>query len=510
MDQILKASVNAIINVYNGDAKVNGSNQGLRTIIESDQSNFMQAINAISKITQIVSDIVDPIIKLGQAQIPVYKDGKIINYKELRAADLKTKIETIFASENGVLMILCNAVSTVYTKHFQKDGKANDFVAQATQVNKTIGEIVEQVSAAVDLVVKIASSTIPVGFDKDGKPNKYVQFDKDTPGKVQKIIENVFGTFVDLFENKESSLVKLSNNQNISTICDNVKIQIDSIQTLLTTVFDNISNLAEKKDDFDKFAKMNVDDILNKLTRYTTAFISIANKKLDANTQDANGNTILSLMTTEISNFVQHAIAPYSKYNDEQGQKLDSLINKIYNTISKQKPYGQTFNNNTEAINKFITKVNTVKIDQFNAFTKLLEEFNKFNKSAGSLDKFADVLATKLTVVLSEIVESLNASATTINNADAAQAKRQKAINNAIKEIKEIMKDPVIVKVSSDTTESNDDNSTSDSNETTVKVQNKNYSNSDNSGNKNNNTNNSKDQHTNGARTYQGSENSGS
>jgi len=456
MDQILKASVNAIINVYNGDAKVDGSNQGLKTIIESNQSNFMQAINAISKITQIVSDIVDPIIKLGQAQIPVYKDGKIIDYKELRAADLKAKIETIFASKNGVLMILCNAISTVYTKHFQKDGKENDFVAQATQVNKTIGEIVEQVGAAVDLVVKIASSTIPVGFDKDGKPNKYAQFDKDTPGKVQKIIENVFGTFVNLFENKESSLVKLSNNINISTICDNVKIQIDSIQTLLTTVFDNISTLAEKKDDFDKFAKMNVDDILNKLTRYTTAFVNIANNKLDANAQDANGNTILSLMTNEISDFVQNAIAPYTKYNDDQGQKLDSLINKIYNTISKQKSYGQTFKNNTAELSNFITKVNSVKIDQFNAFTKLLEEFNKFNKSAGSLDKFADVLATKLTVVLSKLVESLDKSAETINNADAAQAKRQKAINDAIKEIKDIMQDPVIIKVSSDTTESED------------------------------------------------------
>jgi hypothetical protein len=77
------------------------------------------------------------------------------------------------------------------------------------------------------------------------------------------------------------------------------------------------------------------------------------------------------------------------------------------------------------------------------------------------LDSLTHEIADNLSVVLKELTDSLKESKNVIESAETIQENRHKAITKSINTIKDIMNNPLMVKVSSDTTQTEDDGSSS-------------------------------------------------
>lgn len=107
------------------------------------------------------------------------------------------------------------------------------------------------------------------------------------------------------------------------------------------------------------------------------------------------------------------------------------LQNELGNT-----PKLQEFVTETKNLIAFNDSVNRLQVKNVEVLTKLFIEFNKFSSKFGNLDKFTQVLATKMAKCLEYLADQIRDSAKTINKAEEIQNKRQKEIQKTIAEFK--------------------------------------------------------------------------
>lgn len=462
LGSILTSTSEAVIDIYD--------KKGLKQIVQDKNSNFMQAISGINEMTSIVASIVDTVIKLGQAQIPVYKNGKLDHYDKVNINSTLKNIYKILNGDektDGMLNVLCNTINTVYSTYFANESK----IEEKTQaISRVISNITETISGATKVIVDIASQSIPTKFGNDGKPTAYTKFGTETVENAQETINSIFKSFYTIFTGEEIN--------NLTSNAKTIKQQSELLQQVIISEFDaldmmmtNISDINDASSDVDKFLKLDLKGILNKIGDNVNLFASIYdNPTLKEIFKDNIMNSIVQRMAMDIFTFTMLATTPFDDLQVERANKLDESIKKLSETMSKPVST-QKFQTNTVSLQKYIKTINTVDVKKVSDMTKLIQEINKLNN--GNLDALTKSIVEQLTPVLQHLVERLEESKDVINQADHIQKERHKQINTAIRQIKDIMANPIAVKVSSDTTEEDDDNSTnteSTQSNATVKV----------------------------------------
>lgn len=462
LGSILTATSEAVIDIYD--------KKGLKQIVQDKNSNFMQAVSGINEMTSIVASIVDTVIKLGQAQIPVYKNGKLDHYDKVNIDSTLKNIYKILNGDEktyGMLNVLCNTINTVYRTYFANESK----IEEKTQaISRVISNITETISSATKVIIDIASQSIPTKFGTDGKPTSYIKFGTETVGNAQETINSIFKAFYTIFTGTDIN--------NLTSNAETIKQQSELLQQVITSEFaaldmmmTNISTINDASSDVDKFLKLDLKGILNKIRDNVNLFTSIYdNPTLKEIFKDNTMNSIVQRMAMDIFTFTMLATTPFDDLQFERANKLDESIKKLSETMSKPVST-QKFQTNTVSLQKYIKTINTVDVKKVSDMTKLIQEINKLNN--GNLDALTKSIVEQLTPVLQHLVERLEESKDVINQADHIQKERHKQINTAIRQIKDIMANPIAVKVSSDTTEDDDDNSTnteSTQSNATVKV----------------------------------------
>ena len=111
-------------------------------------------------------------------------------------------------------------------------------------------------------------------------------------------------------------------------------------------------------------------------------------------------------------------------------QKLNKELESVPNL--------QNFVTETDNLIRFNSSINSLQVKNVEVLTKLFIEFNKFSSKFGNLDKFTQVLATKMAQCLTYLADQIRDSAKTINKSEEIQKKRQEQIQKTINEFKKL------------------------------------------------------------------------
>jgi len=478
LSDILFAVSQSIIDVF-----IIGQSYGMFTEDPgSGNTKFDIAIRGITGVTKIVSGITDSIVKLGTSLVPDKwdpKTGNPLHYKTIVVKDVIKNLKDIFIGQNneqGLLLILGNIIKTASETY--DTNKINEKTALLETSIKSITKII---SDSTSIIVDISSLKIPTGFDKDGNATGYNKLSpKDITNAKDNVIallNNILGIPTD--EKLNKLLDKDKSNQNKDKICGNIA-DIDTIINSIKSNLDNVKTLINSLDSIYKYeAKSKISaketglsigafrDIYSVLYNYQT-LINLINQLDFSNKLNPIDLSIkmnfdqlspLSRMNDLIGEFIQNGINPFTDDAYKRASLLNDTINKLYNTTNNQEAYGENFKNNSVQLSNYITSINRIDISKTNSLTMLVRELNKLSARMGNLDGLTNAIAEKLSTVLEKLINSLNEAKDTINTADTIQTKRHNAIQKTIREVKEIMDNPISIKVSSDTTESQDDES---------------------------------------------------
>ena len=337
---IMMATVRSIIDVYNGRT----GNDGLKVLLENENSPFLQATKGINEIMQSVSVITDSIIKLGSAQIPVYKNGQIDHYKPISVTDTISNIKKIFRGENGdgLLTILCKEIVNIATDYFNPNKQENNISGSVSAVHHGIQQISEIIKDTTEIVTNIGNLKFPTGFDKDGKPKGYDKIEKDTMKIAKKNIIDVMMSILSIFDlsntdpQNENPLKKYLTEPIIQDA--NKKIIIDNLNNtkdIIGEVSQIVKQINEFSAGFNKLLKYRSSSkksdktfaisILNDVYYIIKGFAEF-NEQFDVT---FNTKTNLSKITSNITSIGSHIITIIQKVSEISKVIEQNDLNKI-------------------------------------------------------------------------------------------------------------------------------------------------------------------------------------
>jgi hypothetical protein len=121
-------------------------------------------------------------------------------------------------------------------------------------------------------------------------------------------------------------------------------------------------------------------------------------------------------------------------------------ILKINSVISSLSTVGQNiFKQQTDEIDKYVKTINSVKVDNIDRMTGLVQGLNQLGARLGNLDNLTDAIANALSVELKKLTSQLQSAAVTIHEADKLQQRRHQLIQHSIKNVKTIMDQKIII-----------------------------------------------------------------
>lgn len=285
---------------------------------------------------------------------------------------------------------------------------------QFLMAENNIDDIISNVSHQIDKYVSIKSSI-------DTMISRFIENDNK---RYLKAIDNIKGfnnRIIDVYNNINELSNKLSSTTNINT--EDTNTRVDLISTFINRMIDNANSF---------------------------------NTLMDIKpTQDID-NSMLSYMINGITRY-NGVILRFDNNNAINLEHSLSSLNSIFNEDADDKSV-RNFINKADSIDKYVSTINSIQISKFDTLRKLVHELNILSSKMGNLDNLTTAIGDKLYAVLENLVNSLNNSSEVISKAENIQETRHAKIKEAMNEIRSIMNQELIVKVSSDTTEQLDDN----------------------------------------------------
>ena len=144
---------------------------------------------------------------------------------------------------------------------------------------------------------------------------------------------------------------------------------------------------------------------------------------------------------TNLANAFNIAPEDTNKYKNMQNA-IKGVNLEIANT-----PRLDQFNEETSLIKSYVSTVNSINTAKIDRLTNLANALTNMSTKLGSLEGLTDVLANKVSVVLSNLTDSLDKSANVINTAEKIQKDRHAKITDALKQLKSLMDKPLNISV---------------------------------------------------------------
>ena len=453
---ILTMISDAFVSAYNGT----GDRPGLKTLFYKD-SPFTKAVDAITKMTQTLSGITDSVIKIASAQIPNKwdKDGKVISYEKINVEEAIKNFRKVLIGNGktpGIINSMLGAFKMAAARILDNEILSDD--EKMKLITGRITSMVDIIGKVAGIVVKISSLTIPTEFDKDGKGTNFVKLSitdiANAKTNITTILKAILSTFDPKDPNNEIASYlgsEVINTQYINKNLDNVGIIIKSLTTQITnitTIQDELNKTFNKKKG-DVIDVTNVvapiDEIMKKLFNHLNSLKKVYTE--DFSSVDFDNNNVFKKISADVQSYMDNVVDPFDPIRLMKSTSLIMSIDGIYNSLTKQKNMSGNMNANTNALQKYIKAINTVDTSKLKPLTTLVIELNKLANKLGSLDKVANTLSNELSVVLKELVDSLNEAKGTINTAHELQNDRHKKIEEAITKVRRLMDSPLNITV---------------------------------------------------------------
>ena len=341
---------------------------------------------AFGAVVNVVGGAASVIKDVADLRIPVYdKEGNITGYREIRQPDFDKAIE----NTGKIITILSDALIHIY-----ENG-----------VNSGIGKDIFRNSATLSLITAGILNVVKIVGDsasiiKDLADFKYTYIDEN--GKEHKLVID-------------------------DTVLDKVK---ENIIRVVTCMSNALIELYSRED-----LAFNDNSILRKAKKVTNDVFSVISMSIDSM------NSIIDMFSKEGSD----------KAGDKYQHMLDAIINPFTkNTLNDDQIdlFKELSEIDFEKTSNLVNSINRVDVSKTDKFIELSNKLIELNKNMGNLDSFISAFDEKITMTLGELAERIELASNTIKESDKSQEKRQKAIEDNRKKLKEMLSTPLVVKLS--------------------------------------------------------------
>ena len=405
---------------------------------ERDNKHIKNIQNNISAINYIALDLVSKIQNLIE----------IINFKNIVEINKYITESTIENRLQNILNIFNNIGNSILDNNLYIDLKkdSKDYNLVFYNLTNNIDSIHEFISNLIINyhLIKHLIETITDSIDIENIKNIITFYSESL-----NLLNNVYTASIN------SSLMN-SNSQNLLMI----NSQIMQISSTLSLMFMNMGIIYNAfYTNVNKF-KENIDTIIGQLDMSgSSLYTSIEALKINldamrniyktdfADIKFNDESNVIHNISNDLQYFVNNAINPFDQEMFSKFNNLNTSIDTIYKTISKQKNSTKDFKINTNELGNYIKVINSVQLNKLRPLTTLVQELNKLANKLGGLDKLTEHLSGELAVVLKELVDALTDSKTTIEDAHRLQSNRHDQINKSIATIKGLLNMPLNVNV---------------------------------------------------------------
>lgn len=431
--------------------KEHGIQLGLNRDYQNSRAKHI--IDALTNATKSFSKIALLIAAYGNDKIIILdEEGKEVNTITYNLDTAKSRISDLLKFIPEVLseMMDLPSWSKVFEKRlvvYNKSGQvqSNELliltqIDDLVKISKKIQALGESVSEDIgDLKYDIIEKVI-------AKKDDFVNMAKmmvETSVEFQKFgIANMFKIGnVDM--NPEEMKLKFDNYLNIiKSIFDNFIVPIDS--SLNGTNKINISSLKSQITDIVTFPFNIFSIIREKFDPFTGEFRELFN--LDNNFLIIYGLVIGNLI--DIVNVLKtvYKIIENVTVNTDALEKFILGIETLTERLNKLN-FSKGFKEHAKSMEGYVKTVNSLNLTKTDKFTRLIDALNLLGLRMGGVEKLTDVLAHKLSVVLEDLTKKIVEAELVIQNAEKLHEVRQQLIKASIEDMKNILKQPLEVKV---------------------------------------------------------------
>ena len=232
---------------------------------DGEDSDFVVACTAIGHMGEMIGSIAEGIKSYAELKIPIeYKNGKAINFRELNKTDFENaskNISTVISTIGGA--IIKEFDTHRYWFRVKSEGDTTPF-QRVIEGCTAMGEMISSIAEGVQ---KYGEGKMPIDWDNNGKPIKYVKLDKNLYKEAANNIATVITCIGTAIENVTKG--ELFKRWNSTKVINNVITMYNGILPFIGKLSTIISNYASLKmaDDFNtkgtptKYVKMQPTDI---------------------------------------------------------------------------------------------------------------------------------------------------------------------------------------------------------------------------------------------------------
>ena len=443
--------ISSLLTIFDEDTakkeqKISIDDTQLNNLIKTS-GQIQQAITEISGTIKSVINSFKPIIENTDVM------NKIFNYKKQTKANIDSTIGlfadiydifTSFAQLQNLLSAKStdNVIKELYDEQVRKQNEENNQIVSASLEN-----IVDTVSDIIDMSTRVIDSYVN---KIDLSKIKYINENNKESNIITELINKFYQPIFKLF----------SDWKNDKSALKDILEDIQKIDQTMTTLFAGINSVYKSHyGNVYKFANT-IDSIFNRISKENTTFnravenIYSSIQKLASiyslNIKDMEANNIFDIIVVDVQDYIDNAINPFDMTMFLKATNLKLSVDQLYGSMAGQKNTN-TFKANTDLLAKYVKTINTVDVRKANTLTRLVQELNELAKRMGNLDNLTDTLANKLSVALDDLAKRLEESKATIDKADEIQIRRHSKINEAIKNVQDLMQKPLNIVVKSET-----------------------------------------------------------
>ena len=441
------------------------------------------------------NNIVKIISTLGQAMIDAVNSSVFLYMSSEKGSEKLGKLDDYISSVTDTIVSISESVSKMVESESMKN--LSTVVDKLETSLPIIEKLINNIAALMKLIfggdadkygaVKIESlfgTTITFSFAD--LINKYEDIYENTSNSFETFIDSIIdiiNALGNLDKPLNESYVKINSLYNLfenEHFVDKLRSIIGNIGFMLQDMrkisqFDNLfisqtpSSSSFGEDVYNFFNSSNlfnasasrqiaqneINNVVEKLAIYSDLILNVTNtlKKINSNVSDVKMTNYSEFNNSIVGFFdairlIRVSIGDTSKEQSESIAEImmsySYALNALIDTAAKTSTIDDA---NFTKLEKFIKSVNTIKLLNVSSLNKFVTSLNQLANKMGNIDKLTEAIANKLSKVLEKLVERLVHAEQTIVKADEIQKRRHELIQKSVKEVSELMKQPMTIEV---------------------------------------------------------------
>lgn len=412
---------------------------------DGDDSLFKKVSDASDSITGIISSMSKTVADVASLKIPVMENGRLSDKKYRRLT--KTDFTAVGANVSALLTSMFKAVNGAYTQNAALFDD-NDAIRR---IGTSTGYLLTLVSNTGKAAGIFAGGRIPVAAWKNGRLSVTAGGmvpDAAAMRAVSRDMGRIFGFITDMLT-YASKTDTLSDKWVINRL-RNAYWTVRLFGLMTGSLTSHSAYIARVSGSDYRKAAANIRMLVADM-----GTVGIRNTSLLARLGDGMDFQAMMKNLSWGMDRIMTMGRKYAKFtSDYRINPLESLSAQVYrlNARMAEVRYNDAFSKEVNDVDLFARNVNSINPYQADRFIRMIQSLNQLSVRLGSLGRFTDVLADKISVVLAKLTAQLRSAQQTIKEADRLQTKRHTLIKKAQEDIKKILDEPLVVDIRQDTT----------------------------------------------------------